>query len=71
MPRRRVLTEAQLETLFALPTTEADLAHLAPLGWRHINLTGDYLWTGDSKFDPDGFRALRSRPAALATLAAA
>src|SRR5215211_4836459 len=26
MPRRRVLTEAQLETLFALPTTEADLA---------------------------------------------
>src|SRR3954451_13981821 len=26
MPRRRVLTEAQLEMLFALPTTEADLA---------------------------------------------
>src|SRR3954471_9361075 len=26
MPRRRVLTEAQLETLFALPTSEADLA---------------------------------------------
>src|SRR5215210_7244628 len=26
MPRRRVLTEAQLETLFALPTTEAGLA---------------------------------------------
>ena len=26
MPRRRVLTETQLETLFALPTTEADLA---------------------------------------------
>jgi TnpA family transposase len=26
MPRRRALTEAQLETLFALPTTEADLA---------------------------------------------
>ena len=25
MPRRRVLTEAQLETLLALPTTEADL----------------------------------------------
>ncbi len=25
MPRRRALTEAQLETLFALPTTEADL----------------------------------------------
>ncbi len=25
MPRRRALTEAQLQTLFALPTTEADL----------------------------------------------
>jgi TnpA family transposase len=54
-----------------IPVSQAVLAHLAPLGWRHINLTGDYLWTGDSKFDPDGFRALRSRPAALATLAAA
>jgi len=31
MPRRRVLTEAQLETLFALPTTEADLALHWPL----------------------------------------
>ncbi len=25
MPRRRALTEAQLQTLFALPTTEANL----------------------------------------------
>jgi hypothetical protein len=21
-----------------------DLAHLSPLGWEHINLTGDYRW---------------------------
>ena len=21
------------------------LQHLSPLGWQHINLTGDYLWT--------------------------
>ena len=21
-----------------------DLAHLSPLGWEHINLTGDYQW---------------------------
>ena len=21
-----------------------DLAHLSPLGWEHINLTGDYHW---------------------------
>jgi hypothetical protein len=30
----------------ALRETEADqlLAHLSPLGWEHINLTGDYVW---------------------------
>jgi hypothetical protein len=22
------------------------LAHLSPLGWEHVNLTGDYLWEG-------------------------
>ena len=38
---------------------DALLAHLAPLGWQHINLTGDYLWGADSKFGPDGFRLLR------------
>lgn len=35
------------------------LAHLAPLGWQHINLTGDYLWGADSTFGSDGFRPLR------------
>ena len=47
------------------------LAHLAPLGWQHINLTGDYLWGADGTFGPDGFRPLRgavasSRPALAA-----
>ncbi len=36
------------------------LAHLAPLGWQHINLTGDYLWNADAALGPDGFRPLRS-----------
>ena len=26
------------------PLDEALLRHLAPLGWNHINLTGDYVW---------------------------
>jgi TnpA family transposase len=39
------------------------LAHLAPLGWWHINLTGDYLWPTNPKLEPDGFRALRTRTA--------
>jgi Tn3 transposase DDE domain-containing protein len=36
------------------------LAHLAPLGWQHINLTGDYLWDADSNLSADGFRPLRT-----------
>jgi hypothetical protein len=39
---------------------DALLAHLAPLGWQHINLTGDYLWGADASLGPDGFRPLRN-----------
>lgn len=39
------------------------LAHLAPLGWQHINLTGDYLWGAGNTFGPDGFRPLRGMAA--------
>jgi hypothetical protein len=38
---------------------EALLAHLAPIGWQHVNLTGDYLWGASNALEPDGFRALR------------
>ena len=38
---------------------DALLALLAPLGWQHINLTGDYLWGVDAGVGPDGFRPLR------------
>jgi hypothetical protein len=33
------------------------LAHVAPLGWEHIALTGDYIWN-DRNVAP-GFRSLR------------
>eukprot|EP00456_Euglypha_rotunda_P067176 TRINITY_DN58081_c0_g3_i1.p3 TRINITY_DN58081_c0_g3~~TRINITY_DN58081_c0_g3_i1.p3 ORF type:complete len:162 (+),score=31.18 TRINITY_DN58081_c0_g3_i1:379-864(+) len=37
------------------PVSPDLLQHLSPLGWQHINLTGDYLWT-----DPDApSKALR------------
>ena len=39
---------------------DALLAHLAPLGWQHINLTGDYLWDADRSLSADGFRPLRT-----------
>ena len=35
------------------------LAHVAPLGWSHISLTGDYLWE-QSILVPDEFRPLRA-----------
>jgi hypothetical protein len=31
---------------------------LSPLGWEHVNITGDYAWEGRIKLDPDGFRPL-------------
>ncbi len=34
------------------------LQYLSPLGWEHINLTGDYVWRQNRKVK-DGFRPLR------------
>jgi hypothetical protein len=42
------------------------LTHLAPVGWQHINLTGDYLWDAETGLAPDGFRPLRVRAAIAA-----
>lgn len=44
------------------------LAHVAPLGWEHIALTGDYVWSA-LKPEP-GFRPLRDVRAAFLPLAA-
>ena len=46
------------------------LAHLAPSGRQHTNLTGDYLWDADGGFGPDGFRLLRNLATPLWTAAA-
>ena len=41
------------------PAPDELLAHVAPLGWRHIGLTGDYLWQNAiANLDRDGYRAL-------------
>ncbi len=34
------------------------MPYLAPLGWQHINLTGDYIWTEPSRLHGEGFRPL-------------
>ena len=43
--------------------TNADTAlfrHLSPLGWEHVNLTGDYTWKPSPKTGPGKYRALRA-----------
>jgi len=35
-----------------------DLAGLSPLGWEHINITGDYVWEDEPSLGGDGFRHL-------------
>lgn len=36
------------------------LAHLSPLGWEHINLTGDYVWNPSRSPKKGQFRPLRA-----------
>ena len=46
-------------------TVDADLLqHVSPLGWEHINLTGDYVWRKDRKVEEGKFRPLRPFPKA-------
>ncbi len=42
------------------PISDDMLAHLSPLGWEHINLTGDYVWRSSAKVGPGKYRPLRS-----------
>ncbi len=46
-------------------TVDGDLLqHVSPLGWEHINLTGDYVWRKDRKVEEGKFRPLRPFPKA-------
>lgn len=42
------------------PVPDLLLPHLAPLGWQHINLTGDYVWKSRGLPGDDGFHPLRT-----------
>jgi DNA-binding PucR family transcriptional regulator len=35
------------------------LQHVSPLGWEHVNLTGDYTWHTNKRVAKGGFRLLR------------
>lgn len=43
-----------------LSVDERLLAHVSPLGWEHINLTGDYVWHSNKRVAKGRFRPLRS-----------
>src|SRR4029450_10658657 len=62
---------AARRTPCAAAVPDALLAHLAPPGWQHITLTGDYLWGADTNLGPDGFRPLRGTSANPALIDAA
>jgi hypothetical protein len=40
--------------------------HVAPLGWEHLSLTGDYAWGADDQPAPGELRPLRAKPSILA-----
>jgi TnpA family transposase len=44
------------------------LQHLSPMGWEHINLTGDYVWPANRRLQNAKFRPLRSYPMASRAL---
>ncbi|MDI1272562.1 MULTISPECIES: Tn3 family transposase [unclassified Polaromonas] len=46
------------------PVNDTLLQYLSPLGWEHINLTGDYLWRSSAKIGAGKFRPLRPLPPA-------
>jgi hypothetical protein len=35
------------------------LPHLSPLGWGHINLTGDYIWRQSKQVEQGKLRSLQ------------
>ena len=39
---------------------ETLLPHLSPLGWEHINLTGDYIWRQHKLVEQGKLRPLRT-----------
>jgi len=41
------------------PEIDQLLGQISPLGWDHINLTGDYVFSDNAQLDDDGFLPLR------------
>jgi hypothetical protein len=62
--RQRILRGGGVRDRRLLPVPGQLLVHLSPLGWEHVNLTGDYIWSasdGPRKTVTDSARS-GSRP---------
>src|SRR5689334_22586702 len=63
--RRALRGSTRSRTISALRQAEEVpdhlLTHLSPLGWEHVNLTGDYIWGPEQPItkNHDGLRPLR------------
>ncbi len=59
--RNTIYLERAIQALRARGRSIDDnlLQHLSPLGWEHINLTGDYTWHQSNQVAPGKFRPLR------------
>lgn len=49
-----------------LGVSAGSMQHVAPLGWEHLSLTGDYAWDADGQPAPGELRPLRAKPSILA-----
>jgi TnpA family transposase len=60
--------ETAIETLRAAgrPVPDNLLRHVAPLGWEHVSLTGDYTWNSPDQPNRGQLRPLRSTASLLA-----
>ncbi|SAF49537.1 transposase [Enterobacter cloacae] len=57
-----VYIERAIESLKrkGLQINEPLVSHLSPLGWEHINLSGDYIWRNNLKLGSGKYRPLRT-----------
>jgi hypothetical protein len=42
------------------PVDQTLFQRVSPLGWEHVNLTGDYTWHTNKRVAKGGFRPLRT-----------
>ena len=59
----QAFVELERQSVNVAPTI---VTHVAPLGWEHIGLTGDYVWSDGEQPPKDAFRPLRRRESMLA-----